>query len=209
MGGVAASGGYWIASTTDEIWASPETITGSIGIFGIVPTFEESMSAIGVTRDGVGTSDLSGALDPFGGLRPQMATILQANVENGYRRFLTLVSRGRDMTTEAVDKIGQGRVWSGDRAKELGLVDHLGQLSDAVAAAAKRAGLNTWGVRYVEKPLSPQEQFLREIADSLGIAPPAPVGRALGRVRDALSVLEALNDPLDIYGLCESCRVVP
>jgi protease-4 len=209
MGGVAASGGYWIASTSDEIWASPETITGSIGIFGIVPTFEESLRSVGVTRDGVGTSDLSGALDPFGGLRPQMATILQANVENGYRRFLALVAKGRDMAPEDVDRIGQGRVWSGDRAKEIGLVDDLGQLSDAIAAAAHRAGLEKYGVRYIEKPLSAQEQLFRQLADSLGLAPPAPVGRVIGQAMDALAMLRSLNDPMGLYGLCESCDIAP
>lgn len=209
MGAVAASGGYWIASTSDEIWAAPETITGSIGIFGILPTFEESLSSIGVARDGVGTSELSGALDPFGGLRPQMANILQANVENGYRRFLALVAQGREMTTDQVDRVGQGRVWSGSRAKELGLVDGLGQLSDAIAAAAHRAGLEQYGVRFIEKPLSAQEQFLQEIAESLGIAPATPVGRVFARTMDSLSLLRSLNDPMNVYGLCEVCRIEP
>jgi protease-4 len=110
-------------SVADLIVASPGTITGSIGIFGIVPTFEDSLASIGVTRDGVASAPLAGGLDPFGGISDAMGNILQANVEAGYKRFLDLVSRGRDMLPEQVDKIGQGRVWTGRKAHELGLVD--------------------------------------------------------------------------------------
>ncbi len=185
MAGVAASGGYWISATADEIWAAPTTVTGSIGIFGMVPTFEDSLASIGVTRDGVGSAPLAGALDPFGGISEPMGHILQANVEAGYKRFLDLVSRGRDMLPEQVDKIGQGRVWTGRKAHELGLVDELGQLPDAIAAAAKRAGMTDYQVRFIEKPLSAREQLLQQIAEQHGLR--------IGNAMDAMGTRNCRN----------------
>jgi protease-4 len=201
MAGVAASGGYWISATADEIWAAPTTVTGSIGIFGMVPTFEDSLAAIGVARDGVGSAPLAGALDPLGGISDPMGRILQANVEAGYKRFLDLVSRGRNMLPEDVDKIGQGRVWTGRKAHELGLVDGLGQLPDAIAAAAKRAGLTDYQVRFIEKPLSAREQLLQQLAGSMGFVS----STSLGQLARALSDLARLDDPLHTYALCEAC----
>lgn len=203
MAGVAASGGYWISSTADEIWAAPTTVTGSIGIFGMVPTFEDSLAAIGVSRDGVGSAPLAGALDPFGGISDPMGRILQANVEAGYKRFLDLVSRGRDMLPEDVDKIGQGRVWTGRKAHELGLVDGLGQLPDAIAAAAKRAGITDYQVRFIEKPLSAREQLLQQLAGSMGFVS----STSLGQLAHALGNLARLDDPLHTYALCEACSL--
>jgi protease IV len=203
MAGVAASGGYWISATADEIWAAPTTVTGSIGIFGMVPTFEDSLASIGVTRDGVGSAPLAGGLDPFGGISEPMGNILQANVEAGYKRFLDLVSRGRDMLPEQVDKIGQGRVWTGRKAHELGLVDELGQLPDAIAAAAKRAGMTDYQVRFIEKPLSAREQLLQQIASSMGFA---SVTQWTQWARE-LSQLVRLDDPLHTYALCDVCAV--
>lgn len=201
MAGVAASGGYWISATADEIWAAPTTVTGSIGIFGMVPTFEDSLAAIGVARDGVGSAPLAGALDPLGGISDPMGRILQANVEAGYKRFLDLVSRGRNMLPEDVDKIGQGRVWTGRKAHELGLVDGLGQLPDAIAAAAKRAGLTDYQVRFIEKPLSAREQLLQQLAGSMGFVS----STSLGQLTRALGDLARLDDPLHTYALCEAC----
>jgi protease IV len=203
MAGVAASGGYWISATADEIWAAPTTVTGSIGIFGMVPTFEDSLAAIGVARDGVGSAPLAGALDPLGGISDPMGRILQANVEAGYKRFLDLVSRGRDMLPEDVDKIGQGRVWTGRKAHELGLVDGLGQLPDAIAAAAKRAGLTDYQVRFIEKPLSAREQLLQQLAGSMGFVS----STSLGQLAHALGNLARLDDPLHTYALCEACSL--
>jgi protease IV len=203
MAGVAASGGYWISATADEIWAAPTTVTGSIGIFGMVPTFEDSLAAIGVTRDGVASAPLAGALDPFGGISEPMGHILQANVEAGYKRFLDLVSRGRDMLPDQVDKIGQGRVWTGRKAKELGLVDGLGQLPEAVAAAAKRAGMSDYQVRFIEKPLSAREQLLQQLAGSMGFA---STTRWTQWARE-LSELARLDDPLHTYALCDACSL--
>ena len=208
MAGTAASGGYWISATADEIWAEPTTITGSIGIFGILPTFEGSIGAIGVARDGVGSTSLAGASDPLGALSPTMGKIIQANVENGYRRFVDLVARGRDMTPEDVDHVGQGRVWSGGKALELKLIDGVGGLDDAIAAAAKRAGIERYGVRYLEKPLSTRDQLIAEIAQNLGLAESSHTVSSLARrVATALSRLPAFDDPGHIYGLCEACAI--
>ncbi len=208
MAGVAASGGYWISATADEIWAAPTTVTGSIGIFGMVPTFENSLAAIGVKRDGVGSAPLAGALDPFGGISDPMGRILQANVESGYRGFLALVARGRDMVPEEVDKIGQGRVWTGRKALELGLVDALGQLPDAVAAAARRAGITDYEVRFIEKPLSAREQLLQQLADGLGFASsarfPAPWTEL---AREFVDLTRVDNGP-HTYALCDACNLV-
>lgn len=208
MGGTAASGGYWIGATADEIWAAPTTITGSIGIFAIVPTFEDTLAEVGVTWDGVGTGPFVGALDPTGGLGGPMARALQASIDHGYRQFLDLVAEGRDMTPEQVDAIGQGRVWTGAQALERGLVDKIGHLQDAIEGAAALAELTSFGVRYLEQPLSPQEILLRTLFDDF--APDLPGVRLTGafasRFAHEVRVLDALADPKHIYALCELCR---
>jgi protease IV len=149
MGGLAASGGYWIATAGDTIFAEPNTITGSIGIFGILPTFERSLAKIGVTSDGIRTTPLSGQPDVVGGTTPQLDAVLQAGIENGYRQFLTRVSAARNMPVPRVDQIAQGRVWDGGTARQIGLVDRFGGLSDAIAEAARRARLDPAKVRPV------------------------------------------------------------
>jgi protease-4 len=207
MAGAAASGGYWISATADEIWAAPSTVTGSIGIFGLFPTFEGSLDALGVHRDGVGSTALAGGLDPFGGLSEPMSRIVQANVENGYSRFLNLVARGRNMQTEEVDKVGQGRVWSGRHATALGLVDQIGHLDDAIAAAAKRAGLDDYAVRFIEKPLSPRDQLLAELADSLGLAPSSEVAWLQRWWAKTLAGTHVFDDPGHVYSVCGECRI--
>lgn len=168
MGGTAASGGYWIAATADEIWASPATITGSIGVIGMIPTFENALDYLGVGVDGVGTTALSRAGDPLNGLNDTMQMIYQSNVEDAYRRFLQLVADGRNMSVPEVDAIAQGRVWTGEQALGLGLVDSLGDLEQAINAAAQLAGLNEWQSVYLQRPLSPGEQFLIQMMDTLG-----------------------------------------
>jgi protease-4 len=142
MGGLAASGGYWIATAGDMIFAQPATITGSIGIFGIIPSFENALGKIGVTADGVRTTPLSGQPDVFRGFSPQLDAVLQAGIENGYRQFIGRVATARKMTPQRVDQIGQGRVWDGGTARQLGLVDRFGSLDDAIAEAARRAKLD-------------------------------------------------------------------
>ncbi|RME63304.1 MAG: signal peptide peptidase SppA, partial [Alphaproteobacteria bacterium] len=141
MGSVAASGGYWIAASADEIWAAPTTITGSIGIFGFIPTFERSLDAIGVHADGVGTTALAGQFALTRPLGEDARAIVQLAVEDGYRKFLAIVAEGRHMTAADIDAIAQGRVWAGETAHRLGLVDHLGNLQEAVDAAARLANL--------------------------------------------------------------------
>ncbi|NJN52878.1 MAG: signal peptide peptidase SppA [Gammaproteobacteria bacterium] len=196
MAGAAASGGYWISATADEIWASPTTITGSIGIFGILPTFEDSLAAVGISRDGVGSTPLAGAMDPFGGMTDATSRIVQANVENGYARFLNLVARGRDMLPADVDGVGQGRVWTGKQAHERGLVDHLGGLDAALAAAAARAGLIDYEVRYLEKPLSARDQLFAQIIENLGFeANSGLLPSVIGALQRGTELLASLNDP--------------
>lgn len=153
MGSLAASGGYWISTAGDVIFAEPTTITGSIGIFGIIPTFENTLRKIGVTSDGVRTTPLSGQPDIYGGTNPETDAIFQAGIENGYRQFVTRVSQARHLTPARVDEIGQGRVWDGGTAHQLGLVDRFGGLQDAVNEAARRAGLKPEDVHaeYLEK----------------------------------------------------------
>lgn len=211
MAGTAASGGYWIAATADEIWAAPTTVTGSIGIFAIVPTFEDALGEIGVNRDGVATGPFVGALDPMGGLGEAMARALQSNVEYGYQRFVDLVAEGRGLTPEDVEAIAQGRVWLGVDAKEHGLADKLGHLDEAIASAAALANLDRYQVRYVQEPLSTQELLMRQFLDGIGLEPSAQwPQRALGRllVRE-LGLLGSLNDPQHLYALCEACPGAP
>ncbi|MEP6785874.1 MAG: signal peptide peptidase SppA [Sphingomonadales bacterium] len=142
MGNVAASGGYWVSMAGDRVFAEPDTITGSIGIFGIIPTFEKGLAKIGVTGDGVATTPLSGQPDIIRGTNATFDTILQTSIESGYRRFITLVSGARKLTPERVDEIAQGHVWDGGTARQLGLVDAFGGLDDAVTEAARRAKLD-------------------------------------------------------------------
>lgn len=224
MGGTAASGGYWIAATADEIWASPVTITGSIGIFGVVPTFENSLGELGVHTDGVSTTPMTRA-DVFSGLTEPMAAVFQASVEDGYQRFLNLVAAGRGLSVAEVDAIAQGQVWSGSQARDHGLVDNLGGLDGAIGAAARLAGLEDYQHRFIEKPLTPAEQFMQQLVQNMGMTPAmaslqtsiagalggqVPAG-ALGAWHDLLDdfvTLARFNDPLDLYSLCEFCAAL-
>ena len=151
MGNVAASGGYWVSTPADRIFAAPETITGSIGIFAVVPTFENALNQWGVTADGVKTTPLSGQPDLAAGLTPETQSMIQSVIENGYARFLTLVAKSRGKTPEQVNEIAQGRVWAGGPARQIGLVDQFGGLDDALAWAAQKAGLKQgeWHPKYL------------------------------------------------------------
>ena len=189
MGTVAASGGYWIAAEADEIWAEPTTLTGSIGVFGVVPTFENSLAALGIHNDGVGTHPLAGGMRLDRPLSPQAARLIQANVESLYQRFLSLVASGRDQDPQAVDRIAQGRVWTGRQALSLGLVDHLGGLPEAVAAAAGLAGVEDYRQVPVEPPLDLRQRLLRRLLE--GAQLPAGV-----RWPDSLAGLVTLLRPL-------------
>lgn len=164
MGGLAASGGYWVSTAGDAIFAEPNTITGSIGIFGIVPTFEATLAKVGLSADGVKTTPLSGQPDILAGTNPAVDTILQSTIEHGYMEFLSRVSQARKLPVARVNEIGQGRVWIGGTARQLGLVDRFGSLDDAVAEAAKRARLakDDVSVVYLEKKPGFAEQIARQ-----------------------------------------------
>ena len=167
MGGLAASGGYWVSTPAEVIFAEPSTITGSIGIFGVVPSFEKTLAKIGVTTDGVKTTPLSGQPDIAGGLDPMIDTILQSGIENGYRQFIARVAESRRMTPARVNEIAQGRVWDGGTARQIGLVDRFGTLDDAVTEAARRAKLDRASVHveYLEKKPGWAEQLASAYAD--------------------------------------------
>ena len=208
MGPVAASGGYWIAATADRIIAHPTTITGSIGIFGLVATFEEALADIGVSGDGVGSLPLSGGFDPLRGLNEPAQRVLQASIRHGYNSFVNLVAKGRDMTPEAVEEVAQGRVWLGGKAVEIGLVDELGELSNALDAAAAMADLDAqdYGVKTFSSPVPPFDLLMQEILDSAaglgaGSTPPS----VPSRLRQAWEMLQSLQDPDAAYALCEVC----
>lgn len=207
MASTAASGGYWIAATADEIWAAPTTITGSIGIFGILPTFEDSLGAIGVTRDGVATGPLVGALDPMQPLGEPMRRLLQATIEHSYDRFVAIVAEGRGLEPAAVDAAGQGRIWTGEQALALGLVDELGGLEEAIARAAELAELERFGIRQLEDPPTPLQMLTQRMIEDLGLGAdraiqPGPLASVL--LRD-WQLLAALNDPKHTYALCAAC----
>jgi protease-4 len=142
MGNVAASGGYWVSMASDKVFAEPTTITGSIGIFGIIPTFENGLKKVGITADGVSTTPLSGQPDVVGGTNAAFDTVIQTSIESGYNRFINLVGGARRMTPERVNEIAQGRVWDGGTARQLGLVDAFGGIDDAIAEAARLAKLD-------------------------------------------------------------------
>ncbi|MFZ1743223.1 MAG: signal peptide peptidase SppA [Pontixanthobacter sp.] len=165
MGNVAASGGYWVSTPADRIFAEPETITGSIGIFAVIPTFERAAAEWGVKGDGVRTTALSGQPDLIAGFTPEVDSILQATIEDGYRDFISRVAKSRNLTTEQVDAIGQGRVWDGGTARQIGLVDQYGGIDDAIGYAAEKAGLKEgdWHVQYLGNAPGEYDTLLRSM----------------------------------------------
>jgi protease-4 len=169
MGDLAASGGYWISMNADRIYADPSTITGSIGIFGLIPTFQRTLANMGVRTDGVGTTRFAGAFDVTRPLAPEVGQVIQSVIEKGYRDFTGKVATARKRSVEQIDQVGRGRVWSGAQAKERGLVDAFGGLQNAIDDAAARAKLGKpgeWHVRYVEKPATPFERWFTGFAES-------------------------------------------
>ncbi len=215
MSSVAASGGYWISATADEIVASPWTITGSIGIFGMFPTVESLADEYGIHRDGVGTTKLAGAFDVARPLNPELGIIIQQAINHGYERFLSLVANGRKKTRDEIDAIAQGQVWAGSDALERGLVDKLGTLDVAIKAAAERAKLaDKYTVRYVEKPLTPAQAFIKSfsthaqavlpeswLAKQQSALPSPLLMQARLATQQAKSILE-MNDPNHAYVHC-------
>lgn len=220
MSSVAASGGYWIASAANEIWAAPSTITGSIGVFGNFMTFENTMAKIGVYSDGVATTEMAG-LSVTRPLNEKMAQVIQLSVEDAYQRFLEVVGEARNMTPEQVDNIAQGRVWIASQALELGLIDKLGNKQDAIKAAAELAKLDFYEVKTIKHSLSGQEQLMQDIFGNASvkafIGSQSALQNALsnqasinGLVKQLTSEVESLqdyNDPQGIYARCLVCNI--
>jgi protease-4 len=215
MGAVAASGGYYIAAEADEIWATPATITGSIGVFAAFPTFEGLLERVGVSTDGVGTTELAGALRVDRALNPELAAAMTSSVEFIYREFLEIVADGRGLSTEEVDALAQGRVWSATDALENGLVDKLGSLDDAIAAAAALAGLKEYGVEFVALPRTSRELLLQQLVNTLGglrlwrdSAAAATLSAVLQPLTQAAAEITGLQDPGHLYMRCVACGAV-
>lgn len=207
MSSLAASGGYWIAAGADEIWASPATLTGSIGIFGAFPTVEELLADLGVNTDGVGTSAVAGKLRIDRPLDPVLARAIQSSINNGYRRFIQVVAQGRGKLPEQVEPLAEGRVWSGMDAHELGLVDRLGSLEQAIESAAKLAGLEDSRHRVLRLPLSPEEELMRWLLNA-GVSTSLLPASLSGLIQQFLPMAQALpsfNDPRGMYALCPLC----
>lgn len=212
MSSLAASGGYWISSSADKILAQPTTITGSIGIFAILTTFEKGLENMGVYSDGVGTTPFSG-VGVTRELPEGVAEVFQLGVEHGYQRFIGLVSQYRDMSLAQADKIAQGRVWTGQDALQLGLVDQLGDFDDAIAATVELAKLDSYELRWMEEPLSPAELLLQEFASeaSTKLAAmvfgqvPAALRPVTQQVVTDFTTLSNFNDPKGQYAFCLNC----
>ncbi|HJL96499.1 MAG TPA: signal peptide peptidase SppA [SAR86 cluster bacterium] len=208
MGNVAASGGYWISANANEIWASHNTITGSIGIFGMYPTFNRALNDIGINQDGVKTSriDLSGR--PTQKIDPALSRILQKEIEYGYERFLNLVSSARNMSVEEVDKIAQGRVWAGSKALELGLVDNLGNLKDAINRAAELAELDEYTTYLPSQDLDWKQRILSNFSNILiGLIPESLRENLVIKTIEVLNEIDSFNDPKGLYIRCEDCLI--
>ncbi|MGA2187769.1 MAG: signal peptide peptidase SppA [Steroidobacteraceae bacterium] len=211
MSTYAASGGYYISAAANQIFASPTTLTGSIGVFSVVPTFQRTLEKLGVKVDGIGTTPLAGDMRIERALGPAARQILQVSVEHAYAQFLQRVSEGRKKTVEDVDKIAQGRVWAGVDAQRLGLVDHLGGLKDSTEAAAKLAELGSdYQVDYIESELTLREELmmqLRSEALRLGlmagiVAPRSDLDLALDPLLEQARSIAKLNDPRGLYAYC-------
>lgn len=213
MSSVAASGGYWISMAADRIYASPSTITGSIGIFGMFPTFQRSLDSLGISTDGVGSTKWAGELRADRAMSDDAKELIQAMIEQGYDDFIGKVAAHRNMQVNEVDRVAQGRVWTGADALDHGLIDALGGLEEAIVAAAELAELEpgSYGLEYYEKALTPVEQFTLQFlstAAGVGLDVKSLVGRRspvdqLARVvTDTLSPMLRFNDPKGMYAHC-------
>ncbi len=217
MGSLAASGGYWIAAPADEIWASPTTLTGSIGIFGFFTTFENTAAELGVYVDGVGTSTLSPLLATgIGPLPDTAADILQQSTEDGYERFLKVVGDGRGLDRDYIDSIAQGRVWIAKTAKELKLVDNLGDLDAAIASAAAKAGLEEYDIVEMTETITPFQRLFGKMSaqamKTLGLGEKRAFGRnaalqtLIAKADEQLAFFNGFNDPNGVYARCLACE---
>ncbi|EEX1738512.1 signal peptide peptidase SppA [Escherichia coli] len=215
MGGMAASGGYWISTPANYIVANPSTLTGSIGIFGVITTVENSLDSIGVHTDGVSTSPLAD-VSITKALPPEAQQMMQLSIENGYKRFITLVADARHSTPEQIDKIAQGHVWTGQDAKANGLVDSLGDFDDAVAKAAELAKVKQWHLEYYvdeptffDKVMDNMSGSVRAmLPDTFQAMLPAPLASVASTVKSESDKLAAFNDPQNRYAFCLTCANV-
>ena len=214
MGDLAASGGYYISAPANQIWASPATLTGSIGIFAVIPTINQTLSKVGVSVDGVGTTSLAGALTIDRPLSSEASELVQSQIDRGYQQFVDRVASGRRETPQQIDAIGQGRVWAGADARRIGLVDRLGTLEDAVQAAAQLAKVTQYHVEFIQPHLSWAEQLFQQTqvraataavslfhvdAQSLGLA---EVASRLDPVAKDLGQLARFSVPGHLYSYC-------
>ena len=211
MSTYAASGGYYISAAANQIFASPTTLTGSIGVFSVVPTFQRTLEKLGVKIDGIGTTPLAGDMRMERSLGPAARQILQTSVEHAYAEFLMRVGEGRKKSVSEVDKIAQGRVWAGVDAQRIGLVDTLGGLKDASDAAAKLAEMGSdYDAEYIESEMTLREELLMQLrSESLQmgrmmglIAPRSELDRALDPVLEQARAIARLNDPRGLYAYC-------
>ena len=218
MGDLAASGGYYISAPANQIWASPATLTGSIGIFAVIPTINQTLGKVGVGVDGVGTTPLAGALTIDRPLSAEASQLIQSQIDRGYQQFVERVASGRRETPQQIDAIGQGHVWAGADARRIGLVDRLGTLEDAVKAAARFAKVTQYQVEFIQPHLSWAEQLFQQTqaraagaavslfhadAQSLGLA---EVATRLNPMARDLEQLARFSVPGHLYAYC-FCRV--
>lgn len=215
MGSVAASGGYYIAMGADEIWANPSTITGSIGVGAFIPTFQRSMERLGLNVDGVGTTQLSGQSRVDRALGEDVRALIGQSVNQTYRAFVGDVAKYREQSFDDIDKVARGRVWIGASAYELGLVDELGTLDEAIQSAANRAGLepDSFSIDYVDRELSWGEQLLLRFTENaaypIGVFAralrpdiPEPLAQVAETFGDMMAEAPVLNDPRNLYSFC-------
>ena len=216
MGSVAASGGYWVSTPADFIYAEPSTITGSIGVFGIIPSFQGTLQKLGIGADGVKTTPLSGEPDLLKGPSPEANQLIQSGVNSMYGRFLVLVAASRHKTPQQIDQIAQGRVWDGGTAHQLGLVDGFGGIDEAVAKAAQLAGLGTErGVRYLEPPKSFRQTLIEALADDRNDTTAAPedafasiANRPRQQLAEMLTEVKSIMAGPSIQARCLACPPV-
>ncbi|NVD07053.1 signal peptide peptidase SppA [Vibrio sp. JPW-9-11-11] len=214
MSSLAASGGYWISMSADSIVAQPTTLTGSIGIFSVITTFEKGLNKLGIYTDGVGTSPFSD-VGLTTGLSEGASQAFQMGIEHGYQRFISLVGQSRNMSLDQVDDVAQGRVWTGQDALKFGLVDKIGDFDDAVSLAAELASLEDYNLYWVEEPLSPAQQFIQDFINQVQVKlgvdvssylPPSLAPLAHQVLADA-DLLQSFNDPKGHYAFCLNCQM--
>ncbi len=211
MSSVAASGGYAISMDADKLFASPATITGSIGVFAMIPTFQRTIATVGIATDGVGTTPWSGELRPDRAMSDNAKALVQVAVEDTYDDFISDVATGRGMDKSEVDRIGQGQVWTGLDALENGLIDELGELDDAIAAAAALAEMDDYGIKTFEQELSAAQQLLVDIIGSTAragldlsawVRKPSAIEQVANELAGQAKSALRFNDPKGIYSHC-------